>query len=233
MICSWIQIDLHNDISGYLSAHPQSPVISLHHFQAFDPIFPSMEREEAVRHLMKAAEADEHRLLQQTICYYKPKNWSFSVSWGYSVQVYEQIYRPSFLQKPLQTFAPWNRLAKPFYTIDTRLFTKNNPCEIPHVFYFDSVVKEIGTEKLFLNSSYVRRNAPNNKPCSCSSSGSHSAGHLTRILVISPVKKHIDEVSIFVYIHNFKISSNFVVSKFNYIYIGISIQFKSRISNMI
>ncbi|CAN1267754.1 hypothetical protein LINPERPRIM_LOCUS12898 [Linum perenne] len=36
------QIDLLGDISGFLSSHPQSPALSLHHFDTFDPIFPSI-----------------------------------------------------------------------------------------------------------------------------------------------------------------------------------------------
>ncbi|EFH49835.1 predicted protein [Arabidopsis lyrata subsp. lyrata] len=60
------QIDLHGDISGLLSAHPQSPLISLHHFDVIDPIFPGMTRQQSVNHLMKT---DQSRVLQQTICH--------------------------------------------------------------------------------------------------------------------------------------------------------------------
>ncbi|KAA8543829.1 hypothetical protein F0562_021994 [Nyssa sinensis] len=49
------QIDLHHDISGLLSAHPQSPLLSLHHLDVVDPIFPYMNRNKSVNHLMKAA----------------------------------------------------------------------------------------------------------------------------------------------------------------------------------
>ncbi|KAE9462219.1 hypothetical protein C3L33_05875, partial [Rhododendron williamsianum] len=47
------QIDLVGDISGYLSAHPQSPLLSLHHLDFVDPIFPSMGRFQSTNHLMK------------------------------------------------------------------------------------------------------------------------------------------------------------------------------------
>ncbi|XP_039032798.1 uncharacterized protein LOC120167994 isoform X2 [Hibiscus syriacus] len=88
------QVDLLGDISGMLSAHPQSPIITLHHFDNIDPIFPNKNRTDAVKHLMQAAKVDESRLAQQTICYDKQKNWSISVSWGYSVHIYEK-YHPS------------------------------------------------------------------------------------------------------------------------------------------
>lgn len=95
-----LQIDLHYDISGFLSAHPHTPFLSLHHLDTVDPIFPSMTRSNSVSHLMKAAKADQSRLLQQTICYYKPKNWSFSISWGYSAQIYEKTQPQAFYRDP-------------------------------------------------------------------------------------------------------------------------------------
>ncbi|GAB4824446.1 hypothetical protein Ancab_007332 [Ancistrocladus abbreviatus] len=45
--CIERQIDLLGDISGYLSALPQFPFISLHHLDAIDPLFPSMNRSES------------------------------------------------------------------------------------------------------------------------------------------------------------------------------------------
>ncbi|KAL0389307.1 UNVERIFIED_CONTAM: hypothetical protein Scaly_0287800 [Sesamum calycinum] len=63
------QVDLHGDFSGYLSAHPKVPLMTFHHFDAMDPIFPNKDRFQSTRHLMKAADADQSRLLQQTICY--------------------------------------------------------------------------------------------------------------------------------------------------------------------
>ncbi|CAA3025398.1 uncharacterized protein LOC111374732 [Olea europaea subsp. europaea] len=76
------QVDVHSDISGLLSAHPQAPLVSLHHLVYVDPIFPYMNHKESLNHLMEAVKIDESRLLQQSICYHKPKNWSVSISWG-------------------------------------------------------------------------------------------------------------------------------------------------------
>ncbi|GAA0161509.1 glycosyltransferase [Lithospermum erythrorhizon] len=75
------QIDLRGDISGFLSAHPQAPLISLHHLDEVKPIFPSKGGYESALHLMKAASFDQSRMLQQTICYDRQTNWSFSISW--------------------------------------------------------------------------------------------------------------------------------------------------------
>ncbi|XP_021278536.1 uncharacterized protein LOC110412330 [Herrania umbratica] len=72
---------------GMLSSHPQSPIVTLHHFDNIDPLSSSKNRTESMDHLMEAAKVDQSRLAQQTICYHRPKNWSFSVSWGYSAHL--------------------------------------------------------------------------------------------------------------------------------------------------
>ncbi|CAL1390103.1 unnamed protein product [Linum trigynum] len=121
-----MQIDLHGDISGFLSTHPQAPLVTLHHFDAIDPIFPSMDHPQAIRHLMKAAEVDQSRLSQQTICYHRQRNWSLSVSWGYSAYIYENIIPRSTLIKPLETFKAWVRNTKyPAFMFNTRWLNGN------------------------------------------------------------------------------------------------------------
>ncbi|GER40787.1 hypothetical protein STAS_17467 [Striga asiatica] len=91
------QVDLRGDISGVLSSHSLSPLLSLHHFDKVGPIFPNMDRHLSTRHLMKAAGAGQSRLLQQTICHNRLTNWTFSVSWGYSAHIYESIFPRSYL----------------------------------------------------------------------------------------------------------------------------------------
>ncbi|KAJ8770936.1 hypothetical protein K2173_022108 [Erythroxylum novogranatense] len=177
------QVDLHNDISGFLSSHPQSPLLSLHHFDVIYPLFPSKDRYESVGHLMKAANFDQSRMLQQTICYRRESNWSFSVSWGYSTHVYESIIPRSILRKPLETFRPWERKAKPpFFMFNTR-WLYNNPCEAPHVFFFESVEYTSNNQLL---TTYVRTSPRNLPPCSAT--GNHSADPISRIQVFSPAK---------------------------------------------
>ncbi|KAF5821575.1 hypothetical protein HanRHA438_Chr01g0016011 [Helianthus annuus] len=180
------QIDLHEDISGLLSAHPQTPLVSLHHLDMVEPIFPTMDRPRSLDHLMKSAKADQSRLLQQSICYNHPKNWSFSLSWGYSVHIYEKVLAPSLLQVPIQTFAEWRKGAKPAFMMNTRGLSKNR-CDIPHYFYLDSVEEYPGGgERQEVVTSYVRR-FPRLPPCLMS--GSRSANVVEKILVISPVTR--------------------------------------------
>ncbi|GAB2274411.1 hypothetical protein Dimus_009177 [Dionaea muscipula] len=178
------QIDLHGDISGLLSSHPQSPFLSLHHIDSVNPLFPDMNRSESLTQLMKAAKSDQSRLLQQTICYQKQSNWSFSVAWGYTVQLYESIIPPSVLHRPLQTFSPWNQ---PLYRFNTRWLPKN-PCENPHVFFFEEV-EEAGRDRIITR--YGRR--PVLRPPTCPSNGDNSssgADHVWRVLVVSPTTRY-------------------------------------------
>ncbi|TYI94663.1 hypothetical protein E1A91_D02G220600v1 [Gossypium mustelinum] len=48
------QVDVRGSIFGMLTAHPLSPLVSLHHLDAMDPIFPNMDRTRALEHLFKA-----------------------------------------------------------------------------------------------------------------------------------------------------------------------------------
>ncbi|XP_051143571.1 uncharacterized protein LOC127259994 [Andrographis paniculata] len=179
------QIDLRGDLSGFLSSHPNAPLISLHHFDMLDPIFPNMDRYESTRHLMKAAEADQPRMLQQTVCYYHKYNWTFSISWGYSVHIYERIMPRSILQYPIETFRQWLPApGPPFYMFNTRL-PSQDPCEAPHVFYFQAVEKS--PQSNVTNTNYAR-SAPRGMPA-CAFFGNHSADFVTKIRVYSPANK--------------------------------------------
>ncbi|KAH6766026.1 hypothetical protein C2S52_017009 [Perilla frutescens var. hirtella] len=135
------QIDLRGDISGFLSAHPQCPLISLHHLDAVDPIFPSKNRTESVELLMKAASVDESRLLQQSVCYLKKYNWTISAAWGYSIQIYDTILPPSHLHRPLQTFSQWLKGASPPFMFNVRPLS-DHPCHAPHLFFFNGLVQD-------------------------------------------------------------------------------------------
>ncbi|XP_073301224.1 uncharacterized protein [Primulina huaijiensis] len=181
------QVDLHGDFSGFLSAHPKVPLMTFHHFDAMDPIFPGKDRFESTRHLMKAADADQSRLLQQSICYHRRNRWSFSISWGYSANIYENILPRSYLQIPIETFTPWaNGPERPFYMFDTRL-PSDNPCEAPHVFFFDSIQKSDVGDKFVTR--YFRARPRGFGVCLVG--GNHSAESITEIRVISPVKKRL------------------------------------------
>ncbi|KAJ8770931.1 hypothetical protein K2173_022103 [Erythroxylum novogranatense] len=179
------QIDLRNDISGLLSSHPQSPLLSLHHFDVISPLFPFKDRYESIHHLMKAAKFDQSRMLQQTICYQRETNWSFSVSWGYSTHIYESIIPRSILRKPLETFRAWGGISRPpHFMFNTRWLT-NNSCESPHIFFFESV--EYTPDKQVLTT-YVRSSPRNLPPCSATKN--HSADPIFTIQVFSPAGTH-------------------------------------------
>ncbi|XP_009603789.1 uncharacterized protein LOC107798227 [Nicotiana tabacum] len=180
------QIDLHGDISGLLSSHPKVPLMSLHHFDAIAPIFPSMDRIQSTKQLMKAAKFDQSRMLQQTICYHKPSNWSFSISFGYSVHIYEKIMPRSYLQYPIETFEAWNNKPQnpPYYMFNTRPSAKDS-CETPHVFFLKSIGETWNKNEIWATYS---RSAVRRLP-GCPIGGNHPANYVNRIQVYSPRTK--------------------------------------------
>ncbi|TMW83472.1 hypothetical protein EJD97_001604, partial [Solanum chilense] len=183
------QIDLRGDISGLLSSHPIAPLMSLHHLDATDSIFPSIERRESVRHLMKAANLDQSRMLQQVICYNRPTNWSFSISWGYSLHIYENILPRSHLQLPIETFQPWGVTPKdpPYYMFNTRSRT-NDSCQAPHIFFMKNVEKTKTSSEIL---TIYSRSSPR-ELLSCSYTGNYSADYISMIQVYSPRTKRIE-----------------------------------------
>lgn len=133
-----IQMDIRGNIFGLLAAHPNTPLISLHHLDHTDPIFPNMTTTKALNHLLQASKFDPHRLLQQTVCYDPWFSWTVSVSWGYAVQVFPNHVFLTDAIRAEKTFGPWKRghvLAESF-GFDTRV-RQPDPCRRPVVFYFD------------------------------------------------------------------------------------------------
>ncbi|KAK1402771.1 Galactosyltransferase [Heracleum sosnowskyi] len=181
------QVDLRKDISGFLSSHPQVPLMSLHHFDVVNPIFPSKNRSQSAMHLMRAANFDQSRIMQQTICYNKKINWSVSISWGYSAHIYGEIIPRSILKKPVTTFRPWKRYStEPYYMFKTRPESED-PCEAPTIFYLDNVQQN--SLKSEIVTSYIRASPPSLSSCS---SGKNFADHITEIQVFSPATKRIE-----------------------------------------
>ncbi|KAG8370985.1 hypothetical protein BUALT_Bualt13G0040100 [Buddleja alternifolia] len=183
-----MQIDLRGDISGFLSSHPKFPLMSLHHFDMVEPIFPAKDRFDSTRHLLKAAAADQSRTLQQIVCYHRQNNWSFSIAWGYSAHIYENIIPRSVLQYPIETFKTWNRSPRPpHYMFNTRRRSWN-PCEAPHMFFMENVEKTVAGDEIV--TSYGRA-WPRGLPA-CSASGNHSADFVSKIRVLSPAIKRFE-----------------------------------------
>jgi hypothetical protein len=146
-----------------------------------------MNRFESINHLMKAAKIDQSRLVQQTICYHRESNWSLSISWGYSAYIYENIIPRSILWRPLETFRPWIIKSRPpFYMFNTR-WPSNNPCEAPHLFFFDSIEHSEGDQ---IVTTYIRT-FPRGLPA-CSLTGNHSADPITKIKVFSSASTRLE-----------------------------------------
>ncbi|KAE8663798.1 NAD(H) kinase 1-like isoform X1 [Hibiscus syriacus] len=141
---------------------------------------------------MKAAKFDQSRLLQQTICYHKPTNWSFTVAWGYSVHVYETVMPRSFLRKPLETFQPFKKSARPpLYMFNTRLPWVDPSCQAAHAFFLESVERSGGG---FVKNMYRRKSPRNLAPCSAS--GNHSAEHIEYVRVTLQATRRKQEAKI-------------------------------------
>uniref|UniRef100_A0A5B7BY65 Transferring glycosyl group transferase n=1 Tax=Davidia involucrata TaxID=16924 RepID=A0A5B7BY65_DAVIN len=139
------QVDLRGDLFGMLSAHPLSPLVSLHHLGLVEPIFPNTTRIQALEHLFKAVNVDPARILQQTVCYDRSKSLTVSVAWGYAVQVFEGNHLLPELLSWQRTFRPWRRtkdILLSLYMFNTREYPKD-PCKRAVVFFLESVVSDV------------------------------------------------------------------------------------------
>ncbi|XWS53218.1 hypothetical protein CRYUN_Cryun11dG0139000 [Craigia yunnanensis] len=133
------QYDVYGDLLGLLGAHPVTPLVSLHHLDVVEPIFPRMKRAKALAHLLEAAKEDSASLMQQSICYDSTRYWSISVSWGYVVQILRGVMSPRELEMPTRTFLNWYKRADyTAYAFNTRP-VERHPCQKPFVFYMNKV----------------------------------------------------------------------------------------------
>ncbi|XP_020977516.1 uncharacterized protein LOC107635055 isoform X2 [Arachis ipaensis] len=148
------QFDLKGNLFGLLAAHPVTPLISLHHLDLVEPIFPNMTRVQALQRLKGPMKLDPYALMQQSICYDKTRVWTISVSWGYAVQIFRGIFLPRDVELPATTFSNWNRKADhnafPFSTRPSN----RNVCQKPFVFYFSNVTYDGSAEETI--SDYIR-----------------------------------------------------------------------------
>ncbi|XP_027362047.1 uncharacterized protein LOC113869776 [Abrus precatorius] len=130
------QYDVYGNLFGLLAAHPVTPLVSLHHLDVVEPIFPNVTRVEALQRLTIPMKLDSASLIQQSICYDKKKRWTISVSWGFAVQIFRGIFTPREMEMPSRTFLNWYRRADyTAYAFNTRPVSRN-PCQKPFVFYF-------------------------------------------------------------------------------------------------
>ncbi|KAJ7981323.1 Protein of unknown function (DUF604) [Quillaja saponaria] len=138
------QVDMRGSLFGMLTAHPLSPLVSLHHLDAAEPIFPGMNRTLALEHLFEAVNVDPTRILQQTVCYDRSSSLTFSIAWGFAIQVLEGNELLPDLLSMQRTFTPWRRSAN----IDASHFMFNmreyprDPCKRPIIFFLQSVTSD-------------------------------------------------------------------------------------------
>lgn len=130
-------MDFTGDMFGFLAAHPLTPLVSLHHLDLVDPIFPNMSSVEAVKRLYDSAKCDPHRILQQTVCYDEWFSWTVSVSWGYAVQVFRKNVKLPHTLRAQETFQPF-RKGNNLYNFDIRI-PHTDKCLRPAVFFVDKV----------------------------------------------------------------------------------------------
>ncbi|KAL3850735.1 hypothetical protein ACJIZ3_012617 [Penstemon smallii] len=133
------QYDVYGNLLGLLGAHPVTPLVSLHHLDVVDPIFPGLNRVESLRRLFESVEQDSASIIQQSFCYDKKRYWSISISWGYVVQVIRGNISPRELETPTRTFLNWYKRADyTAYAFNTRPVARH-PCQKPFLFYLSSV----------------------------------------------------------------------------------------------
>ncbi|CAA0154335.1 unnamed protein product [Arabidopsis thaliana] len=148
------QIDLYGKLLGLLSAHPLAPLVSIHHLDLVDPVFPNMGRVNAMRRFMVPAKLDSPSLAQQSICYDADHRWTVSVSWGYTVQIIRGVLSAREMVIPTRTFIDWYKQAdERSYAFNTRPIAKS-ACQRPRVYYLSNALPDLALRRTA--SEYVR-----------------------------------------------------------------------------
>lgn len=115
-----------------------APLVSLHHLETVDQLFPISTRVDSVKKLVAAYKMDSGRTLQHSLCYDLRRNWSVSVSWGYSVQLYPSLVRAKELETVFGTFQTWKSLSDQPFVFNIRPVS-SDPCGRPVVYFLDRV----------------------------------------------------------------------------------------------
>lgn len=131
-------MDIRKNPYGLLAAHPVAPLVSLHHLDYVQPLFPDTSQEESVKKLVDAYKSDPSRTLQHSFCYDLRRNWSISVAWGYTVQLYPTLVNAKELATPFRTFLTWKSWNEGPFTFDVRRMS-SDPCEKPLIFFLNHV----------------------------------------------------------------------------------------------
>ncbi|KAF0891440.1 hypothetical protein E2562_009863 [Oryza meyeriana var. granulata] len=134
------QYDVYGDLLGLLAAHPVAPIVTLHHLDVVQPLFPDAKsRPAAVRRLFDGPiKLDPAGIMQQSICYDGANRWTVSVAWGFAVLVSRGVMSPREMEMPARTFLNWYRRADyTAYAFNTRPLARS-PCQRPAVYYLSS-----------------------------------------------------------------------------------------------
>uniref|UniRef100_A0A7N0UKY1 Uncharacterized protein n=1 Tax=Kalanchoe fedtschenkoi TaxID=63787 RepID=A0A7N0UKY1_KALFE len=134
------QCDVVGSLFGLLTSHPVTPLVSLHHLDVVSPIFPGLNRVQALGRLALPTRLDSAALAQQSICYDTARNWTVSVSWGYAVQVFRALKPAREMEIPVRSFKNWYKNYDPKgYSFNTRPLSEDR-CEAPAVYYLTKAV---------------------------------------------------------------------------------------------
>lgn len=153
-----MQYDVYGNLFGLLAAHPVAPLVSMHHLDVVEPIFPNVTQVEALQRLQIPVKLDSAGIIQQSICYDSEKKWTVSVSWGFAVQVIRGVLSPREIEMPSRTFLNWYKRADYMaYAFNTRPVARN-PCQKPFVFYMSKARLDSSTNQTVSN--YDRHRVP-------------------------------------------------------------------------
>ncbi|XP_051141303.1 uncharacterized protein LOC127258495 [Andrographis paniculata] len=135
------QMDIRGSMHGFLASHPLQPLVSLHHLEALDPVFPQMTPLEALQHLFGAVRIDSERVVQQTVCYDRWFSWTVSVSWGYAVEIFPHHMFLLDVLRVQETYGPWREGGgiNDVYAVDTVGYDPDR-CRRPAVFFMHKVM---------------------------------------------------------------------------------------------
>ncbi|KAJ4835280.1 hypothetical protein Tsubulata_002798 [Turnera subulata] len=132
------QVDIRGNPYGLLAAHPMAPLVSLHHLDYVQSIFPGMNQIDSLKRIITAYKMDPGRTLQHSFCYDLTRKWSISASWGYNIQLYPSLVTAKELDTAFQTYQTWRTWQHEPFTFNTRPMSPD-PCERPVQFFLDRV----------------------------------------------------------------------------------------------
>ncbi|XP_010554930.1 PREDICTED: uncharacterized protein LOC104824526 [Tarenaya hassleriana] len=176
------QVDIRGNPFGLLSAHPLAPLVSLHHLDYVDPIFPSTSRVDSLKRLVTSFRTDPNRILQHSFCYDRTRNLSLSISWGYAVQIYPSILTAKEVETAVLTFRSWKDSTTEPFTFDTRPLS-DDPCGRPIVYFLDRVY-ELGSGQTLTT---YRKHADSNEQ-QCEGSPAYSRASAVEFIDVTATK---------------------------------------------